>query len=57
MQLINKAKNDINPKKHLERHYCVPCKFRLEIIIIIIIIITIRKLSNLIGYQLPWFQP
>ena len=25
--------------------------------IIIIIIITITKLSNLIGYQLPWFQP
>ena len=24
---------------------------------IIIIIITITKFSNLIGYQLPWFQP
>ena len=27
------------------------------IIIIIIIILTRTKLSNLIGYQLPWFQP
>ena len=27
------------------------------IIIIIIIIITITKFSNLIGYQLLWFQP
>ena len=27
------------------------------IIIIIVIIITITKFSNLIGYQLPWFQP
>ena len=27
------------------------------IIIIIIIIITVTKLSNLIGYQLPWLQP
>ena len=27
------------------------------IIIIIIIIITITKFLNLIGYQLPWFQP
>ena len=26
-------------------------------IIIIIIIIAIKKFSNLIGYQLPWFQP
>ena len=27
------------------------------IIIIIIIILTITKFSNLIGYQLLWFQP
>ena len=31
----------------------------ISIIIVIIIIIakTITKFSNLIGYQLPWFQP
>ena len=28
-----------------------------KIMMIIIIIIAIRKFSNLIGYQLPWFQP
>ena len=27
------------------------------IIIIISLIITITKFSNVIGYQLPWFQP
>ena len=27
------------------------------ITIIIIIIITITEFSNMIGYQLPWFQP
>ena len=27
------------------------------LLILIIVIITITKFSNLIGYQLPWFQP
>ena len=30
---------------------------QLSVIVISILIITITKLSNLIGYQLPWFQP
>ena len=32
-------------------------KLIMIMMMIIIIIITITKLSNLIGYQLPWFQP
>ena len=29
----------------------------IEKVLLLLIIITITKLSNLIGYQLPWFQP
>ena len=41
----------------LRNLYCNIIIIITGIIIIIIIIITITKFSNLIGYQLLWFQP
>ena len=41
----------------LRNLYCTTIIIITGIIIIIIIIITITKFSNLIGYQLLWFQP
>ena len=41
----------------LRNLYCNIIIIITGIIIIIIIILTITKFSNLIGYQLLWFQP
>ena len=41
----------------LRNLYCNIIIIITGIIIIIIIILTVTKFSNLIGYQLLWFQP
>ena len=43
--------------EQFHKHYCEHLIFYLLIITIITIIITIKKFSDLIGYQLSWFLP